>query len=65
MIPYVRGVKQLNWKIGSVTIDFEHPRPMKDQEEGNLMWSKKRLNQLNLLFEVLGDRELTEQADKK
>jgi len=38
---------------------------MKDQEEGNLMWSKKRLNQLNLLFEVLGDRELTEQADKK
>ena len=59
MIPYVRGVRQNNWRIMSVTVNFRHPRVMKDQEEGLPVWTKKRLNQLNLLFDLLGDNELS------
>lgn len=54
MIPYVRGMRQRDWKIASVTVDYHHPAAMKEQEEGDPAWTKKRLHQLNLLFDLLG-----------
>ena len=50
MIPYVRA----NRRISSVTINFRHPKQMKEQEEGDPQWTKKRLRQLNILFDLLG-----------
>jgi hypothetical protein len=32
---------------------------MKEQEEGDPIWVAKRLYQLNLLFDLLGKKELT------
>jgi hypothetical protein len=59
MIPYVRGVREQGWRIASVTVDFRHPAVMKEQEEGAAAWTTKRLTQLNLLFELLGGKELS------
>lgn len=59
MIPYVRGVRYNDWRIMSVTVNFRHPKEMKEQEEGDPIWTKKRLMQLNLLFDLLGEEELT------
>ncbi|KAL7533925.1 hypothetical protein ACHAXR_009697 [Thalassiosira sp. AJA248-18] len=59
IIPYVRGVRQHNWRIMSVTVPFRHPQEMKEQEEGYPAWTKKRLKQLTLLFDLLGDKELS------
>ncbi|KAL9191591.1 hypothetical protein ACHAXT_001297 [Thalassiosira profunda] len=59
IVPYVRGVRQEKWRIRSVEVAFEHPRAMKEQEEGYPAWMKKRLHQLNLLFDLLGDKELS------
>lgn len=59
MIPYVRGVKNNHWRIMPVTVDFKHPRQMKEQEEGDSVWTNKRLHQLNLLFDLLGKQELS------
>jgi len=59
IIPYVRGVRDNNWRITSVIVDFKHPKVMKEQEEGSSAFTKKRLLQLNLLFDLLGDKELT------
>ena len=58
IIPYVRGVRTKYWRIMSVVVQFHHPKEMKEQEEGYATWTKKRLKQLNLLFELLGDKEL-------
>mmetsp|Transcript_1407 Transcript_1407/g.3006 ORF Transcript_1407/g.3006 Transcript_1407/m.3006 type:complete len:287 (+) Transcript_1407:126-986(+) len=59
MIPYVRGVRNENWRIISVMVNFRHSKEMKEQEEGDPVWTKKRLMQLNLLFDLLGEQELT------
>ncbi|KAL3794659.1 hypothetical protein HJC23_010087 [Cyclotella cryptica] len=59
MIPYVRGVLHRGWRIQSVEVHFKHPPEMKLQEEGNPVWTSKRLHQLNVLFELLGKAELT------
>lgn len=59
MIPYCRAVRHDYKRIASVTINFRHPKQMKEQEEGDATWTKKRLHQLNILFELLGERELT------
>lgn len=61
MIPYVRGVRMQKWRISPVTVDFRHSREMKEQEEGDATWTAKRLNQLNLLFDLLGRQELSSQ----
>mmetsp|Transcript_27552 Transcript_27552/g.58216 ORF Transcript_27552/g.58216 Transcript_27552/m.58216 type:complete len:374 (+) Transcript_27552:3-1124(+) len=63
MVPYVRGVRNDNWRIMSVIINFHHKEVMKRQEEGTAAWTKKRLMQLNLLFELLGDEELVERTE--
>ena len=63
IVPYVRGVRDNNWRITSVTVDFKHPKVMKEQEEGSSAFTKKRLMQLNLLFDLLGDKELTIDTD--
>ena len=57
IIPYVRGVKS-GWRIEQVEINFKHAPEMKQQEEGDEGFTRKRLHQLNLLFELLGDKEL-------
>ena len=59
MVPYVRGVRRRKWRIASVTIEFLHRAEMKEQEEGDAVWTAKRLNQLNVLFDVLGSKELS------
>ena len=59
MIPYVRAVRNENRRISSVTIDFRHPKEMKEQEEGDPKWTNKRLQQLNVLFDLLGGKELS------
>jgi hypothetical protein len=59
MIPYVRGVKNHYWKITSVIVNFCHPKVMKEQEEGDPVFTSKRLGQLNLLFDLLGTNELS------
>lgn len=59
MIPYVRGVRDENWRILSVMVNFRHRKEMKEQEEGHPDWTKKRLMQLNILFDLLGDEELS------
>ncbi|KAL7552410.1 hypothetical protein ACHAWF_015645 [Thalassiosira exigua] len=59
MIPYVRGVRNQHWRIVSVTVNFLHAKVMKEQEEGYPAWTKKRLKQLTLLFDLLGDKELS------
>ena len=59
MIPYVRAVRNENRRISSVTIDFRHPKQMKEQEEGDPKWTNKRLQQLNILFDLLGEHELS------
>ena len=59
MIPYVWGVRHQNWRIMSVTVNFRHPKEMKEQEEGDPVWTTKRLTQLNLLFDLLGKKELS------
>lgn len=58
MVPYVRGVRMNGWRITSVPINYRHSRDMKQQEEGDPIWVAKRLHQLNLLFDLLGKREL-------
>ena len=58
MVPYVRGVRNDDWIITPVEVDFRHPKEMKEQEEGDATWTKKRLMQLNLLFDLLGSKEL-------
>ena len=58
MIPYVRGIRDHGWKVQSVNVDFLHPSEMKEQEEGDPVWTTKRLHQLNLLFDLLGKVEL-------
>jgi hypothetical protein len=57
MVPYVRAVRQQKKRITSVTINFLHPHQMKEQEEGDTRWTKKRLHQLNILFDILGEKE--------
>jgi hypothetical protein len=32
---------------------------MKEQEEGDPKWTNKRLQQLNILFDLLGEQELS------
>mmetsp|Transcript_26000 Transcript_26000/g.55896 ORF Transcript_26000/g.55896 Transcript_26000/m.55896 type:complete len:278 (-) Transcript_26000:113-946(-) len=59
MVPYVRGVRNHDWRIMSVTVGFRHPKEMKEQEEGDPVWTTKRLTQLNLLFDLLGKKELS------
>ncbi|KAL3810249.1 hypothetical protein ACHAXA_008739 [Cyclostephanos tholiformis] len=59
MVPYVRGVRRHNWRITSVPINFRHSREMKEQEEGDPVWTMKRLKQLNVLFDLLGAKELS------
>lgn len=59
LIPYVRGVREHGWRIMAVTVNFRHPKEMKEQEEGFPEWTKKRLKQLTLLFDLLGDKELS------
>ena len=59
MVPYIRAVRNDQSRIMSVTVNFKHPKEMKKQEEGNPIWTKKRLHQLNLLFDLLGDKELS------
>jgi hypothetical protein len=54
MIPYVRGIRSDMWRVQSVEVNFEHPSEMKEQEEGNPVWTNKRLHQLNILFDLLG-----------
>lgn len=54
MIPYVRAVRNESRRISSVTINFRHPKQMKEQEEGDPKWTNKRLHQLNILFDLLG-----------
>lgn len=57
MAPYVRAVRHQKKRIASVTINFLHPLQMKEQEEGDTRWTKKRLHQLNILFDILGEKE--------
>lgn len=52
---YIRAVRNDKSRIMSVTVNFKH----KKQEEGNPIWTTKRLHQLNLLFDLLGDKELS------
>ena len=59
MVPYVRGVRMHNWRIISVPVNFRHPKEMKEQEEGDPVWTTKRLKQLNILFDLLGPKELS------
>jgi hypothetical protein len=59
MVPYVRGVRACNWSIASVPVDFRHRKEMKEQEEGDPVWTTKRLKQLNILFDLLGAKELS------
>ena len=59
MVPYVRGVRTRNWRITTVPVNFRHPRAMKEQEEGDPVWTTKRLKQLNILFDLLGAKELS------
>ena len=59
MVPYVRGVRAHNWSIASVPVNFRHPKEMKEQEEGDPVWTTKRLKQLNILFDLLGAKELS------
>ena len=61
MVPYVRGVRHDGWRIMSVVVKFRHPKEMKDQEEGRPDWTKKRLYQLNVLFDLLGKELLLEE----
>jgi hypothetical protein len=58
MVPYVRGVRDHKWKIALVEVNFVHPSEMKKQEEGEPTWTSKRLHQLNILFDLLGNVEL-------
>ncbi|KAL7486753.1 hypothetical protein ACHAW6_012346 [Cyclotella cf. meneghiniana] len=58
MIPYVRGVLRHGWRIKAVEVKFRHPPEMKEQEEGDPVWTSKRLHQLNVLFDLLGKAEL-------
>jgi hypothetical protein len=59
MIPYVRGIRNDGWRVQSVEVNFKHPSEMKEQEQGNPIWTSKRLHQLNVLFELLGSVELS------
>ena len=59
MIPYVRAVRHENRRIMSVMINFKHAKQMKEQEERNPQWTNKRLKQLNILFDLLGEKELS------
>ena len=59
IVPYVRGVRAHNWSIASVPVNFRHPKEMKEQEEGDPVWTTKRLKQLNILFDLLGAKELS------
>ena len=58
MIPYVRGILNDGWRVQTVEINFMHPIEMKHEEEGDCAWTTKRLHQLNVLFELLGEGEL-------
>lgn len=59
IVPYVRGIRMHDWRLTSVPVRFVHSREMKEQEEGDPIWVAKRLYQLNLLFDLLGKKELT------
>lgn len=50
--------------VSSFEIDYEHPKEMKDQEQGQSIWNEKRLHQINVLVETVGKR-MKEEADKQ
>lgn len=43
-------------KITSYEVDYFHPEPMKQQEQGVATWNEKRLYQLNVLSQTVGKR---------
>jgi len=55
IVPMVRAQRWHEAKVVSYVIEYNQPSTMKQEEEGNPKWSEKRLNQLNFLFEHVGN----------
>jgi len=51
-------------KVTAFEMDYQHPRAMKEQEEGVAAWNEKRLIQLNFLRDTVG-KLMVETAKKK
>lgn len=51
-------------KVTSYTIDYLHPKEMKEEEEGVFIWNEKRLIQLNFLKDTVG-KAITESKPTK
>lgn len=51
-------------KVTSFETDYQHPKSMKEQEEGVAAWNEKRLLQLNFLRDTVG-KLMTESASAK
>ena len=51
-------------KISSFEIDYDHPKEMKEQEQGQAGWNEKRLYQINVLADTVGKR-MKEEVEKR
>ena len=55
IVPMVQAQRWYGAKVVSYEVDYIQPLTMKDDEEGEPKWSEKRLYQLNVLFECVGN----------
>jgi hypothetical protein len=53
LVPLVQAF-QAGAKVSSLSVDYLHPKSMKEQEEGVAQWNEKRLHQLNFLRMTVG-----------
>ena len=55
IVPMVTAARWHGAEVMTHTVAYEHPAPMKEEEEGSAKWSEKRLDQLNFLFKHVGE----------
>jgi hypothetical protein len=53
LVPIIRA-HMVGRKVATLEIDYHHPTSMKQEEEGDPIWMEKRLLQLNVLSETVG-----------
>lgn len=56
LVPLVECFVKRNAKVTSFSIQYLHPKSMKEQEEGDPVFNEKRLYQINLLTDSVGKR---------
>lgn len=64
LVPLVHAF-QAGAKVTSFSVDYLHPKSMKEQEEGVAEWNEKRLHQLNFLKMTVGKALADDSTNQK